>query len=125
MSRAGDSPPELVEAGDKAYGAQIRLGGQVAEGSIQYADEGSILEFDVTDVTQTVRVRSEGVPPQMFRERIGVVVEGTMTRDGYFESDRLMVSHGNEYEAPEEGESYDPEELMESTEGLEVAEGGS
>lgn len=119
------SPSELLEAGDKAYGAQIRLGGQVAEGSIQYADEGSRLEFDVTDETKTVRVRSEGVPPQMFREGIGVVVEGTMTRDGYFESDRLMVSHGNEYEAPEEGETYDPKELIESTQGLQASKDGS
>ena len=39
----------------------------------------------------------------MFRERIGVVVEGTMTRAGHFEGHRLMVSHGNEYRAPERG----------------------
>ena len=43
---------------------------------------------------------TKSVPPQMFREGIGVVVEGTMTQAGHFESQRLMVSHDNEYRAP-------------------------
>ena len=59
------------------------------------------LEFDVKDATGIVHVKSTGVPPQMFRENIGVVVEGTMTRGGYFQSNRLMVSHNNEYRAAE------------------------
>ena len=111
-------PSQLVNAGDKAYGATIRLGGQVKAGSIVYTNQSSELVFDVTDSIQTVRVRSKGVPPQMFREGIGVVVEGTMTKDGYFDCSRLMVSHGNEYEVPEEGMPVEMEELMKSTEGL-------
>jgi cytochrome c-type biogenesis protein CcmE len=57
----------------------------------------------------------------MFRENIGVVVEGTMSRAGRFESSRLMVSHGNEYKAPAKGHPVDRKELermMKSTEGL-------
>ena len=119
------SPSELIEAGDGAYGAQIRLGGRVAEGSISYTDTGSLLEFEVGDREDTIRVLSQGVPPQMFREGIGVVVEGRMNPAGYFESDRLMVSHDNEYEAPVPGDSYDAKELMESTMGLDVSGSGS
>jgi cytochrome c-type biogenesis protein CcmE len=110
-------PTELHAAGDKAVGATIRLGGQVAPGSVAYK-EGSTLEFDVGDGRSTVRVRSTGVPPQMFREGIGVVVEGTMNKTGLFECQRLMVSHGNEYKAPREGEKPDTRKLMESTQGL-------
>ena len=112
-------PTELHAAGDKAVGATIRLGGQVAPGSVVYK-EGSTLEFDVVDGRSTVRVRSTGVPPQMFREGIGVVVEGTMTPAGQFACQRLMVSHGNEYRAPAEGEKPDTRKLMESTEGIDV-----
>jgi cytochrome c-type biogenesis protein CcmE len=54
----------------------------------------------------------------MFREGIGVVVEGTMTPGGHFACNRLMVSHGNEYRAPGEGEKPDMRKLMETTEGL-------
>lgn len=110
-------PTELHAAGDKAVGATIRLGGQVAPGSVHY-QEGSTLEFDVSDGRSTVKVRSTGVPPQMFREGIGVVVEGTMTAAGRFECERLMVSHGNEYRAPGAGEEPDTRKLMETTEGL-------
>jgi cytochrome c-type biogenesis protein CcmE len=41
----------------------------------------------------------------MFREGIGVVVEGTVNAAGVFQSDRLMVKHSNEYKAPVEGAS--------------------
>jgi cytochrome c-type biogenesis protein CcmE len=110
-------PTELHAAGEKAVGATIRLGGQVAPGSVAYG-EGSALTFDVTDGRAAVKVRSTGVPPQMFREGIGVVVEGTTTPAGQFESQRLMVSHGNEYRAPGEGEKPDTRKLMETTQGL-------
>lgn len=110
-------PTELRAAGDKAVGASIRLGGQVAPGSVRRGS-GSALQFDVTDGKQSVRVVSNGVPPQMFREGIGVVVEGTMTSGNVFTSDRLMVSHNNEYKSPADGGSKDMKELIGSTEGL-------
>ena len=115
------TPTDLRAAGDKAYGATIRLGGMVAPGSIKVG-RGSGLEFDVKDAGGIVHVKSAGVPPQMFRENIGVVVEGTMTRGGHFESNRLMVSHNNEYKAPANGHPVDKKELermMKTTQGLE------
>jgi cytochrome c-type biogenesis protein CcmE len=93
------TPSDLFAHGEKAYGATIRLGGMVAKGSIRNAG-GSAVEFDVKDATRVVHVKTTSVPPQMFRENIGVVVEGTMVRGGYFQSNRLMVSHNNEYKAP-------------------------
>ena len=115
------TPSDLYANGDKAYGATIRLGGMVALGSIHNHAGASGVEFDVKDATRIVHVKSSGVPPQMFRENIGVVVEGTMTRGGYFECNRLMVSHSNEYRAPKAGHKMDKEtlqRLMKSTEGL-------
>ena len=68
------------------------------------------------DGKNTVFVHSSGAPPQMFREGIGVVVEGTMSKAGVFESRRLMVKHSNEYRAPEEGTSV--EDLYKTVETL-------
>ena len=113
------TPSDLRNAGDKAYGATIRLGGQVAPGSVRMAKGVSALDFDVTDKKSTVHVKSTGAPPQMFREGIGVVVEGTMTRAGYFQSNRLMVSHNNEYRAPKDGQQVNAKELIRTTKGLE------
>lgn len=112
-------PTEVHAAGKQALGASIRLGGLVAKGSVQRLDQGSGVAFDVIDRSGgRVRVRSLGVPPQMFREGIGVVVEGTMTREGIFEGHRLMVSHDNEYRVPGDKDAADPRKLMQSTEGL-------
>jgi cytochrome c-type biogenesis protein CcmE len=94
----------------------------VAEDSVVFGEDASGVEFDVTDFEATVHVRSKGVPPQMFREGIGVVVEGTMTPAGHFECNRLMVSHGNEYRAPDDPGHADVERLMRTTEGLEPDE---
>jgi cytochrome c-type biogenesis protein CcmE len=110
-------PKELHAAGSKAIGATVRLGGQVAPGSVKLGGGVSNLEFDVTDGTATVHVVSTGMPPQLFRDRIGVVVEGTMTKAGHFESHRLMVSHDNKYRAPAD-KNVDIKELMRSTANL-------
>lgn len=111
------APKDVQAAGSRAVGASIRLGGQVREGSVKW--EGtSDLEFDVTDGTATVHVVSKGVPPQLFRDRIGVVVEGTMTEAGHFECRRLMVSHDNQYRTPQD-KDVDIKTLMRSTQGLE------
>ena len=112
-------PTELHAAGPRAVGASIRLGGLVAEHSIVRAPGSSQIEFDVIDRPGgRVHVKCTGVPPQLFRERIGVVVEGTMSPAGHFEGRRLMVSHSNEYRVPGEGEAVDVKKTMRTTQGL-------
>lgn len=115
------TPGDLRDAGDKAYGASIRLGGMVVPGSIRKVSGTSGIEFDVKDSRSVVHVKTTGVPPQMFRENIGVVVEGTLMRGGHFQSNRLMVSHSNEYKAPKKGHAVDEKtlkQMMKSTDGL-------
>ncbi len=107
-------PSEVRAAGPEAVGATIRLGGKVADRSVTRG-RGSQLDFDVTDGRHAVHVRSTGVPPQMFREGIGVVVEGTMTAAGHFQARRLLVSHSNEYRAPQDGAQVDTRALMKTT----------
>jgi cytochrome c-type biogenesis protein CcmE len=112
------TPSDLQRAGDKAYGATIRIGGQVAPGTVRMQTGVSSLDFDVTDHKNIVHVRASGIPPQMFREGIGVVVEGTMIRGGYFQGNRLMVSHNNEYRAPKDGQTVSARELIKTTRGI-------
>lgn len=96
------TPTELVAAAGAAQGATIRLGGLVEPGSLK--PEGTTLHFTVTDGANTVLVTTDQIPPQMFREGIGVVVEGTVDASGRFVSRRMMIKHDNEYRAPKEGE---------------------
>ena len=101
-------PSEMLSQGEKAYGPTIRLGGQVQPGSVQWNEQHTTLHFRVMDSEKpgaaTVLVRTTEVPPQMFRERIGVVVEGTFDKSQVFQGSRLMVNHSNEYRAPKTDE---------------------
>jgi cytochrome c-type biogenesis protein CcmE len=115
------SPTELLNSGNKALGANVRLGGLVEHGSIQREGDGLTLKFAVTDGEMSVPVEASAVPPAMFREGIGVVVEGTLKDDGIFQTHRLMVKHDNQYQAPAEGEEVDVEDLMKSMQ-FEVAD---
>lgn len=108
------SPSELSSAGEEAYEATVRLGGLVAPGTVERGSDGLELRFSVTDGEQHVPVHARTVPPAMFREGIGVVVEGRMGRDGVFETKRLMVKHDNQYQPPTEGDERSMEELVQS-----------
>lgn len=103
------TPTELHQNADRAVGATVRLGGMVKAGSVV---QGNPLTFDVTDGTDTVRVSTTEIPPAMFREGIGVVVEGTVVADGSFQSKRLMVKHDNEYRAPKDGKMPDEQAMF-------------
>lgn len=100
------SPKELVANGEKAFGPTIRLGGIVKPGSLTWDKDKTHLTFYVAEdrhgTEPNIKVVSSELPPQMFREGIGVVVEGTYDRSGTFTSNRLMVNHSNEYKAPHE-----------------------
>ncbi len=110
------SPTELRAHGGKAAGATIRLGGLVAPGSIEPGAGGLGLKFKMTDGTETVAVSTQAVPPAMFREGIGVVVEGALQADGTFLTDRLMIKHDNQYQAPGKGDSRSVKQLAETLE---------
>lgn len=108
------SPSELIAAADRAQGANVRLGGLVEKGSVVYSPDGLTIDFSVTDGESSVPVRTTAVPPAMFREDIGVVLEGTLSPGGVFETDRLMVKHDNEYKAPDAADDRTLQDLVET-----------
>ena len=95
------SPTELVEKKEKAKRATVRLGGMVKAGEDPEWDKKLPLRFYITDMKHTIPVASTGAPPQMFREGIGVIVEGRMDDNGTFQTGRVLVKHSNEYRVPE------------------------
>lgn len=93
------SPTELAEKGASAQGATVRLGGLVVPGSFDLSKCSPGCAFRVTDGKTEVAVETEGLPPQMFRAGIGVVVEGSLQGE-VFHTDRVMIKHDNQYKAP-------------------------
>ena len=98
------TPKELLAKGTDGIGVPVRLGGQVKPGSVKWNAQTLDLRFTVTDGAREMQVHSTGAPPQMFRDGMGVVVEGRVGAGGVFEATGLMVKHSNEYRAPKPGE---------------------
>jgi cytochrome c-type biogenesis protein CcmE len=101
------TPSELAARGDQAVDTPVRLGGMVVPGSVRWDADALDLRFRMTDGEMEIEVHSRKAPPQMFREGLGVVVEGRLTRSGTFESSNVMVKHSNEYKPPTDGAHAD------------------
>ncbi|MEO8579358.1 MAG: cytochrome c maturation protein CcmE [Gemmatimonadales bacterium] len=98
------TPQELLAKGNEGLGVPVRLGGLVKPGSVKWDAQSLDLRFVVTDGKKEMAVHSTGSPPQMFRDGMGVVVEGRVGKGGVFEATSLMVKHSNAYRAPKPGE---------------------
>jgi len=85
---------ERDELGDKRF----RLQGSVVDGSLQA--EGGVVTFAVEYGGERAEVRHVGDPPELFQPDIPVVLEGSWSQEGdWFDSDRILVKHEEEYEA--------------------------
>lgn len=109
------TPTELLAKGEAGREATVRIMGVVEPGSVDWKPEAQRLAFRVSDGAQVVPVVGQGAPPQMFREGIGVVVEGRLGGDGVFASSTVMVKHDNSYQPPKDGEM--PEQVYEALNG--------
>ena len=81
---------------------RFRLAGAVVPGSIDETPRG--VQFELTDGKKTVAVVHRGDPPELFKnERAGGRARAAGPRcdaGAPFDSDRIMIKHGNEYEPP-------------------------
>ncbi|MET8353806.1 cytochrome c maturation protein CcmE [Micromonospora sp. NPDC005206] len=88
------TPGEVLGDPDATW-ERVRLGGDVVPGSLRRT--GDLVVFRLTEDGREITVEQRGVPPETFREGEGAVVEGTLSEDGVFRSDHVVVRHGNEY----------------------------
>jgi cytochrome c-type biogenesis protein CcmE len=93
---------EAVERRDEQGTKRFRMAGTVVPGTIGDTSDGA--RFDVTEGGATVAVVHHGDPPDLFRNCAPVVVEGTWNGTT-FDSDRLLIRHGSEYDASERTDS--------------------
>jgi cytochrome c-type biogenesis protein CcmE len=93
------TPSEVLGADDLPLNPKrIRVGGIVEEGSMDITATGSLLvDFRLTDGASSIPVRFEGVPPDLFEEGQGAVVEGHWKADGVFRADLIMAKHAEDY----------------------------
>ncbi len=96
------TPSELAVrvAGDSTmYDVGIRIGGNVAKGSVERHVASQTLKFEVTDGAVSYPVVYVGIAPDTFTEDVEVVVEGRLTRDGTIRATNVLAKCGSRYEA--------------------------
>ncbi len=92
------TPSEVIEMQEEAYTEQIRLGGIVADGSIQWDAKKLLLTFQVVDDKSAIPVFYQGVVPDTFENGVEIVVEGTYSPEGRFEATTLLPKCPSKYE---------------------------
>ncbi len=95
------SVTQILSNPDKYVGRAIQVIG-VADFDSVKPEEGGIVNFDITDEGQRLSIVFQGSLPQNFDQSTQVVVIGSVTSDGFIESDQLLVKCPTKYESTEE-----------------------
>ena len=93
--------PSQVVAGEAPDSRTFRLGGMVAEDSLEREPGSLTLSFVVTDYVHSLPVRYTGVLPDLFGEGQGVVVRGRLESGGGFFAEEVLAKHDENYMSPE------------------------
>ena len=91
------TPSEVVTFSPNYYGKKVRVAGLVVKNSLKVVPNTLKLTFDLTDGDQKIPVAFEGVPPDLFKEGQGAVVEGFWDADRTFHSHMIMAKHSEDY----------------------------
>lgn len=102
------TPSELKGQEKSSKEKFLRMGGMVVLGSLQKDLKNLTYRFQITDGAATIPVYFRGVPPDLFSEGKGAVVEGKINEDGLFVATTIMAKHAEEYSPPKEGKPSYP-----------------
>ncbi|MBI3811206.1 MAG: cytochrome c maturation protein CcmE [Nitrospirae bacterium] len=91
------TPSEVIGFNQDYYGKKIRVGGMVVQGSMQVVPNTLKISFRLTDGAATIPVDFEGIPPDLFKEGKGAVVEGFWDTQKRFHSNLIMAKHSEDY----------------------------
>jgi cytochrome c-type biogenesis protein CcmE len=97
------TPSELKAKESSSANKFLRMGGMVVKGSLQKDLQQLTYRFELTDGTTTFPVFFKGIPPDLFTEGKGAVVEGRIGNDGVFQATTIMAKHAEEYSPHADG----------------------
>lgn len=96
-------PSELRAEEIAMKGKFVRMGGMVVKGSMEKDLQNLTYKFQITDGSTNFPVYFKGVPPDMFVEGKGAVVEGRVGKDGVFHATTIMAKHAEDYSPHADG----------------------
>ncbi len=91
------TPSEVIALSEDYYGKKVRVGGMVVEGSLNVVPHSLKMTFKLTDGANQIPVAFEGIPPDLFKEGQGAVVEGYWDQENTFHSNMIMAKHSEDY----------------------------
>ena len=97
------TPSELKANERSSADKFLRMGGMVVKGSMHKDLNNLTYRFDLTDGSATFPVFFKGVPPDLFTEGKGAVVEGRIGPDGVFQATTIMAKHAEDYSPHTDG----------------------
>ena len=99
------SPSDVEESNKMVFGATIKIGGMVKNGSIKTSENE--IKFIITDYKNEIIVSYKGTVPALFSEGKGVVAEGSLQDKKYFLAKRILAKHDENYMPPKVKESLE------------------
>jgi cytochrome c-type biogenesis protein CcmE len=93
--------PTQVKEGEAPQTHSFRVGGLVVDGSVKRAPDSLMVQFDVTDNTESMTIEYTGILPDLFREGQGIVAMGNLQEDGRFVAQEVLAKHDENYMPPE------------------------
>ena len=104
--------PSELKAKEHSADKFLRMGGMVVTGSLQKDLKNLTYRFDLTDGNASFPVFFRGVPPDLFTEGKGAVVEGRIGPDGVFQATTIMAKHAEEYSPHVDGKDGYPKSFV-------------
>ena len=97
------TPSQIVRQ-EAPVGIRIRVGGQVAKGSVQREQKGhaenvavQFVVYDLQDMAKSLTIDYKGILPDLFKEEQGIVVSGRLQPNGAFIADEVLAKHDENY----------------------------
>ena len=91
------TPSEVASLSQDYFGRKVRVGGLVVPGSLRVVPNSLKMTFELTDGAATIPVSFEGIPPDLFKEGQGAVLEGYWDEARQFHSNLIMAKHSEDY----------------------------
>lgn len=107
--------PSQIAGHPPGPGERFRLGGLVAEGTVDRGADG-VVRFDITDGGATQAVVFKGIPPDLFREGQGVIASGAI-ENGVFVANEILAKHDENYMPKEVADALKEQGMFHPEEG--------
>ena len=89
---------ELQQIGFTEEGRSVRVSGKLVQGSFEREPDSTLASFVITDGSETLTAVHNGVVPDLFfNEHSEIIMEGTYTPEGLFESHTVIVKCPSKY----------------------------